>query len=305
MATENVIRHPRTVSLVLGSGGARGLAHIGVIKWLNKNGFEIKSISGSSMGALIGGIYSAGQLDVYSTWVRSLEKIDVIRLLDLSFRRHSLFKGERIIATLKELIGDHTIEELPISFTAVATDLHNQKEIWIRHGPLFDAIRASIAIPTIFSPHRYLGKLLFDGSLVNPVPIAPTLNDKTDLTIAVNLNAPGQTEPIITEPPALHFGINKKTYHERIVEFVAGLSAKQGAPKTYDMSFFDVISKSMEIMQGRITRQHLAVYSPDAVISIPVNACASFEFYRADEMIELGWERAERKLAKFSAKNST
>ncbi|MGD8642311.1 MAG: patatin-like phospholipase family protein, partial [Gammaproteobacteria bacterium] len=216
----------QAVSLVLGSGGARGLAHIGVITWLEKHGFEIQSISGCSMGALIGGIYAAGQLDAYSTWVRALEKMDVIRLLDISFRRHSLFKGERIIDTLKELIGDHTIDELPISYTAVATDLHNQKEIWIRHGPLFDAIRASIAIPTIFSPHHYMGKLLFDGSLVNPVPIAPTLNDKTDITIAVNLNGAAQTEPMITEIPPEQPSDKKKKYHQRIVEFVAGMGSK-------------------------------------------------------------------------------
>lgn len=288
-----------SVSLVLGSGGARGLAHIGVIEWLEQHGFEIKSIAGSSMGALIGGIYSAGQLDVYSTWVRALEKIDVIHLLDLSFRRHSLFKGERIIETLKELIGDHTIEELPISYTAVATDLHNQKEIWIRHGPLFDAIRASIAIPTIFSPHRYMGKLLFDGSLVNPVPIAPTLNDKTDLTIAVDLNGAAQKEPVTTQLPPAASDNQSKKYHQRIAQFIAGLSSKSDTVDRYDMSFFDIISKSMEIMQGRITRQHLAVYHPDATISIPINACTSFEFYRADELIELGWEKAEAGLAGF------
>lgn len=243
-------------------------------------------------------------MDVYSTWVRALEKMDVVRLLDLSFRRHSLFKGERIIETLKELIGDHTIEELPISYTAVATDLHNQKEIWLRHGPLFDAIRASIAIPTIFSPHKYMGKLLFDGSLVNPVPIAPTLNDKTDLTIAVNLNGPAQKEPVTTQSPPMESDNQSKKYHQRIVQFIAGLSTKQETVAPYDMSFFDIISKSMEIMQGRITRQHLAVYAPDATISIPINAGTSFEFYRADELIELGWEKAEACLAEFIGKQT-
>ena len=193
MNTEN---HNKTVSLVLGSGGARGLAHIGIIDWLNKNGYDIQSIAGSSIGALIGGMYAAGKLDVYAKWVMALEKMDVIRLLDISFARKSLFKGDRVIDVLREMIGDYEIENLPISFTAVATDLHEQQEVWFNQGSLFDAIRASIAIPTIFTPHNYMGKTFLDGSLVNPIPIAPTLNDKTDFTIAVDLIGKVQTKPV-------------------------------------------------------------------------------------------------------------
>lgn len=125
-----------TVSLVLGSGGARGLAHIGVIGWLTENRFEIRSIAGSSMGALVGGIYAAGKLDAYTRWVTALEWIDILRLLDPSFGPGALFKGERLIEVLKKLIGDHDIEELPISFTAVATDLDNQREVWLNRGSL-------------------------------------------------------------------------------------------------------------------------------------------------------------------------
>jgi NTE family protein len=198
----------KTVSLVLGSGGARGLAHIGVIEVLEEKGFEIHSISGSSMGALIGGIYAAGKLQVYSDWVQSLERLDVIRLLDFSFGGAGLFKGRRIIGTLKEMIGDCNIEDLPIAFTAVATDLEAEKEVWLSRGPLFDAIWASIAFPTIFTPKVYQGRRMIDGGLINPIPIAPTLRDRTDLTIAVNLSgrseegldSPG--EKMEPEPPA-------------------------------------------------------------------------------------------------------
>ncbi|MES9874983.1 MAG: patatin-like phospholipase family protein, partial [Candidatus Sedimenticola sp. 6PFRAG7] len=130
----------KTVSLVLGSGGARGLAHIGIIQWLNENGYRIESISGSSMGALIGGIYAAGELDTYAGWVRALEKIDVLKLVDFSFRRSGLIKGEKVIETLRDLIGDRNIEDLPISFTAVATNIDDQREVWLNQGSLFDAI---------------------------------------------------------------------------------------------------------------------------------------------------------------------
>jgi len=286
----NTTTSNKTVSLVLGSGGARGLVHIGVIEWLVANGFEIRSIAGSSMGALIGGIYATGKLDVYTQWVKALEKIDVLRLLDVSFTRNSLFKGKRIIHVLKEMIGDHNIEELPISYTAVATDLHEQKEIWLNHGPLFDAIRASIAIPTIFSPHEYMGKQLIDGSIVNPVPIAPTLNDKTDITIAVNLNGKPQKK-LIT--PQINQQINSNSKHQRIKQFITGLQPKQGNPTLYDTTLFDIITKSMETMQSKITRLQLAAYSPDVIITVPRNACSFYEFYRAEEMIEIGHNQAE------------
>jgi hypothetical protein len=178
----------RTISLVLGSGGARGYAHIGVIGWLKDHGFAIRSIAGSSMGALIGGIYATGKLDAYAEWVRALDRSDVLQLLDLSFGRSGLFKGERVMRALQDLIGEYDIEDLPISFTAVATDLDTEKEVWLSKGPLFDALRASIAIPTLFTPFQYKGRRLVDGGLVNPLPIAPTLRDMTDLTIAVNLS---------------------------------------------------------------------------------------------------------------------
>jgi len=286
----NATNTKKTVSLVLGSGGARGLIHIGVIEWLLANDFEICSIAGSSMGALVGGIYATGKLDVYTQWVKALEKIDVLRLLDVSFTRNSLFKGERIIRVLKEMIGDHNIEKLPISYTAVATDLHEQKEIWLNHGPLFDAIRASIAIPTFFSPHEYMGKQLIDGSIVNPVPIAPTLNDKTDITIAVNLNGKPQKKSITPKP---NEPTNANNNHQRIKQFITGRQSKQGNPTLYNTTLFDIITKSMETMQSKITRLQFAAFSPDVVITIPRDTCLFYEFYRAEEMIQIGYNQAE------------
>ncbi|RME34686.1 MAG: serine protease, partial [Gammaproteobacteria bacterium] len=188
------------ITLVLGAGGARGLAHIGVIEVLEESGYEIAAVSGTSMGALIGGIYAMGRLETYRDWVCALEQTDVMRLLDLSFDQRGLFKGERIIRVLKEMIGDADIETLPLPFTAVATDLDSQREVWFNRGPLFDAIRASIAIPTIFTPHEYRGMSLVDGGLVNPVPVPPTFNDATDLVVAVSVNGrPARTPPL---PPA-------------------------------------------------------------------------------------------------------
>jgi NTE family protein len=194
-----------TISLVLGSGGARGYAHIGAIEELVAQGLSIRSVAGSSMGALVGGVYAAGQLESYRDWVMALQRFDVLRMLDWTFSGGGLIKGDRIIDKLREVIGDIRIEDLPISYTAVAVDLLAQREVWFSRGSLFDAIRASIAIPTVLRPHRYEGRLLVDGGLLNPVPITPTLRDLTDCTIAVDVNAPAEAldgGQVVTLAPA-------------------------------------------------------------------------------------------------------
>jgi NTE family protein len=291
----------RTVSLVLGSGGARGLAHIGVIDWLEAEGFRIVSIAGSSMGALVGGIYAAGKLDLYRDWVLELERIDVLRLLDFSFGRNGLIKGDRVIGVLRELVGDCAIEDLPVSFTAVATDLDAQKEVWLNRGPLFDAIRASIAIPTVFTPVAWHGHTLVDGALVNPVPIAPTLRDKSELTIAVNVSAKEEPSLDRAERRGERTGHSAER-HDRIAEFLETLQqmvsgeTRDGDDEERGMHLFDVVARSMDTMQSTIARFQLAAYSPDAIVQVPANASAFFEFWRARELIDLGRERAEQAL---------
>lgn len=282
----------KRIALVLGAGGARGLAHIGVIQWLTENGYAIGSIAGSSMGALVGGIYATGKLEVYASWVAALERIDVVRLLDPSFGRAGLFKGERIITVLRELIGDRLIDDLPMSFTAVATDLATGKEVWLREGKLFDAIRASISIPLIFTPFDYGGRRLLDGGIVNPIPIAPTLNDTTDLTIAVNLS--GREEAGVP-PPATPRTSKAFAYRQRIASFIESLGLAR-TPDAPSVGFAEIILASMETMQNTIARLKLAAYSPDVTIDIPRNACLFHEFWRAEELIALGREKTARAL---------
>ena len=283
---------PITVSLVLGSGGARGLAHIGVIQWLTANGYVIRSIAGSSMGALVGGIYATGKLEGYADWVSALERIDVVRLLDPSFGRAGLFKGERIISVLRELIGDCLIDDLPMSFTAVATDLATGKEVWLREGKLFDAIRASISIPLIFTPFDYGGRRLLDGGIVNPIPIAPTLNDATELTIAVNLS--GREEASAPSPATPRTSV-AFAYRQRIASFIESLGLAR-TPDAPSVGLAEIILASMETMQNTIARLKLAAYSPDVTIDIPRNACQFHEFWRAEELIALGREKSARAL---------
>ncbi len=299
---------PTTVSVVLGGGGARGLAHIGVIHWLVDNGYRIESIAGSSMGALIGGIYAAGKLHVYEKWVLALERLQVLRLLDPAFGREGLFKGERVIGVLRELVGERAIESLPIAFTAVATDLETGEEVWLREGKLFDAIRASIATPLVFTPFALGGRLLLDGALVNPLPIAPTLEDDTALTVAVDLSGP-PTAPKSTPPsqaPAAASEANagsngsSNSYRQRIRGFVENL-LQTATPGAAPRGMIDIAFVSMQAMQDTISRLKLAEYSPDIVIEVPRSACGFFEFWRAEELIALGRERAAQAFARRAA----
>jgi NTE family protein len=286
----------KTVSLVLGSGGARGLAHIGVIHWLEEHGYQIQSVAGCSMGALVGGIYATGKLHEYEQWVRAITKFDILILLDVSFTKGGLVKGDRIINTLKKLIGECLIEDLAIRFTAVAVDIAREKEVWLDKGPLFDAIRASISIPLLFTPFEYNGLKLVDGGVLNPVPIAPTFNDRTDLTIAVNLGGP--PENLLPKKAAKAPDAATPTpLQEKITQFVAKLNPSAPNHEDNDWGVNYIANQSFDAMQSAIARHKLAVYPPDIVIEIPRNACQTLEFDRADEMIALGYSKAQASLA--------
>jgi NTE family protein len=221
--------------------------------------------------------------------------MDVLRLLDLSFSGSAIFKGDRLINTLKKLIGDRNIEDLPISFTAVATDLDESKEVWLSSGPLFDAIRASIAFPTIFSAISYKGKTLVDGGLLNPIPIAPTLRDMTDMTIAVSLNGNPKIIPETIASESVPAEKRQK-YHQKVLDFIESLQRKSNGHKDVDEGFFDIISKSLDAMQSTIAGFKLASYTPDLIIEIPKNVSTIYEFERAKELIEIGRCEAEMAL---------
>jgi NTE family protein len=287
----------KRVSLVLGSGGARGLAHIGIIQRLEEQGYRIESVSGASMGALVGGIYAAGELASYRDWVCALNRTDVLRFLDFAFSTGGLLKGDRIMDTLKDMVGEHAIENLPIAYTAVATDIDRQREVWISTGPLFDAIRASIAVPSVFTPHRYLGLTLVDGGLLNPVPIAPTFRDRTDLTIAVNLNSdvrpPEQPRPRARWQEGTPAADDLVSRIRQFLDTVGDSLSQTGGA---DLGVFDLVTRSFETMQNAIAAVKLAAYAPDVVIQVPRDACGAHEFHRARELIELGYRLADASL---------
>jgi NTE family protein len=285
--------HKPTVALALGAGGAKGLAHIGAIEEIVAQGFEVTAIAGTSMGALIGGVYAMGKLDVYRDWVCTLAKFDVFKLLDWTFSGGGLIKGERIIGTLRELIGDVCIEELPLAFTAVATDLDREREVWLTRGPLFDAIRASIAIPTVFRPHHLDGRRLVDGSLLNPVPVTPLIRNPADYLFAVSMDGPAQTPVAVTDE---NDQTEEAGIRHRVGEFFGRmLPHSEGKPR--EPGALDLLNQSMDLMQANLSRLRLAAYEPDLLIQLPRNMSTAYEFYRARELIERGREQTREALA--------
>ena len=312
MATEAVANGARgargkRVALVLGAGGARGLAHIGVIEVLLERGYEITAIAGSSMGALIGGIHAAGKLDAYRDWVEKLERNDVLRLLDVTFGASGFIRGERVIGTLREMVGEHSIESLPVPFVAVATDLATQREVWFQRGPLFDAIRASIAIPMVFTPHEVNGRELVDGGLLSPLPVAATRAFDCDFVVAVDLNATSSRAPALV-PVTLRESemfnddapLAPANWRERMTSWFAappGTQKASPAPASGGIAaVLDLMSRSLGTMHSQITRMQLAQDPPDLLIRLPRDAATFYEFWRASELRSRGREITEQAL---------
>lgn len=303
---------PLPISLVLGSGGARGLAHIGVIRALEEDGrFAIRSVTGASIGAVIGGLYAAGKLDVYADWVSGLTQADVWRLLDFSFTRRGLIEGHALMKKLQELVADVRVEDLPIPFTAVAADIERRREVWLRQGLLFEAMRASMAIPGLFTPAQYEGRWLVDGGLLSPLPLAPAKGFRSEQTVAVSLNGVArrvETEVDSNAEAEVKAGKSRVSISNRPTAPTAS-SAPSGVLQWLDHlrtrlkpepgeapdpghapdNAFEVMAKSLDAMQDRIARFQVAAYPPDLLVEIPVDACGVLDFHRAKDMIALGY----------------
>ena len=280
----------KTISLVLGSGGARGLAHVGVIRWLEEHGHEIRSVSGCSIGSLIGGAYATGKLNAIVDWMESFTKKEIYSMLDLSFTWDSLVKGDKIMAAIQNKIGTDLIEDLPIRFTAVAADIAAEKEHWFQSGPIDQAIRASVSLPLFFTPHTVDGVQLIDGGILNPTPIEPTLRDDTDLTIAVDLGGPMMKE-LIPEPEKA-----KSPWQQKMDDFLESMKFSESKPKDqWDM--FYIADQSFNTMQNAIARGRMADNPPDHLIAVPRNKCGTLEFDRSAEMIEYGYRLTAEQLS--------
>jgi len=286
----------KRVSLVLGSGGARGYAHIGVIEELEARGYEIACISGSSMGALIGGLYACGKLQEYKDWVLELDALDVASLLDFSWNSKGVVRGKKLMSKLDEIIGEVFIEELPIDYTAVATELRRNREVWFQEGRLLDAIRASISIPTFFTPVEYDGMLLVDGGVLNPLPVAPTMSTHSDITIAVSLFGEDKP-PVINMPKSIE---QRESKLQTIADEMIKRARKWFEDDENDENefhLFDIFDMTLESMQKTLIGYRLGGYPPDIIIDIPQGVCSTLDFHRAYEVIETGRVLTQRVLS--------
>ena len=308
------------VALCLGSGGARGYAHIGVINELRDRGHEIVGISGSSMGALVGGLEAAGKLDEYAAWATSLTQRAVLRLLDPSLTSAGVLRADKILDAVREILGEAVIEKLPMPFTAIATDLVAGKSVWLQRGPVDEAIRASIAIPGVIKPHVLDGRLLADGGILDPLPMAPLAAVNADLIIAVSLGGddphragpgsehePSPTNEILNRMWRSTTALLDTTTARALLDTPTAKSVlsrfandgvetddhddntESSVPK---LGGFEVLNRAIDIAQSALMRHTLAAHPPDLLIEVPRTTARSLEFHRAEEVIEIGQELA-------------
>ena len=297
----------KRVALVLGSGGARGYAHIGAIDVLTERGYEIVAVAGSSMGALVGGLHAAGKLHDYTEWVTSLNQRDVLRLLDVSLNGPGVLRLERVLARMTEYLDGVLIEDLPIPYTAVASDLGARREVWFTSGPLETAIRASIAIPAMITPIMVNGRLLVDGGVLNPVPMEPVMGVDADFTLAINLSgekthhvgSSPTRESAAQRPPNEWLDRFRRTAagvweNDFIASILARFSRTDDADRpAYDplppgLGITDVTWMSLDAMGSLITRYRLAALPPDILVNVAADSAKAMDFHRAAELIALG-----------------
>ncbi len=292
----------RRIGLALGSGMARGWAHIGVIRALRRLGLHFDIIAGCSIGSLVGGMYLTEKLDTLEAWALSLNKMKIVRFLDLKVRSGGLIGGQRLLNEIKRHVGNAQIQDLPIPYVAVATDLLTGHEIWVQKGGLAEAMRASFSLPGVFPPVHHDGRWLLDGALVDPVPVSACRALGADMVIAVNLNADiiGKVRRPGTEIPAAA-GFDLIQFIESTKELKSKMSVMDSLTRRifrrdYEgPSLFGVMTASLNIMQDRITRSRLAGDPPDVHIAPRLGHIGLLEFDRAEELIREGEDAVARK----------
>ncbi|MBF1577304.1 patatin-like phospholipase family protein [Hoylesella shahii] len=282
----------KNVALVLSSGGARGLAHIGAIEELERRGYCITSIAGCSMGALIGAMYAAGKLAEVKEWMVQLDKKKILSLVDFSFSLNHLVKGEKVMDALKEIVPDVNIEDLPIPYAAVATDWNSGKEVVFKKGSLYEAVRSSISIPLFFNPVRKGEMLLVDGGLVNGLPLNRVARVKGDLLVGVNVSTHDYKEEKLMSDI-----IDKKTLAKslpaaivkRIMDYQEGLG----------LNYMTLLSRTISIMLEQNTRQQIIISKPDIAVQVQMKRYGGNDYDKAAEISLIGEHKMRKALNEY------
>lgn len=258
------------VALVLSGGGARGFAHIGAIEALQQSGFAISSVAGTSMGALVGGMYAMGEMETFKDWVISIRKWRLLQLVDFAYSREGLFKGEKLFKLIRKVFPETNIENLTIPFCAIATELNSYSVHSFEEGDIYAAIRASMAIPTVFTPAQYGDHAYVDGGVLNNIPIQYVKRNDGDIVVAIDVNA------------YIPFDGNN----------IEGVNENRIPRK----DFYSIINQSVGLMIDRIAHQHLKEYPPDFLVKLSRESCGMFEFFRAKDQIEYGYRSSMAQL---------
>ena len=298
------------IALVLSSGGARGIAQVGVINELLKNGFEITSLSGSSIGSVVGGMYAMGKLNEFSEWVCSLSRLDVFSIMDFTLSTHGVLKVEKLFRIMEENFPDMLIEDLHIPYVAMATDIANNKEVEFTSGSIYKAMRASIALPALIKPVEDSDQILVDGGVLNPIPIRQIHRTKDDILVVVNLYDYDQKDKLDNEEifdvdlvlssrsKSLEGTLDKKKLLDRKQKILHSVQNRSSSGNNY----FSILSKVSSMILQANAFMAIELYKPDMIINIPRNSAGTFDFHKSEELIKIGELASRKSIKKFNKK---
>lgn len=287
----NEITKKKDVALALSSGGARGLAHIGAIEELEAQGYRISSIAGCSMGALIGGVYAAGKLKEFREWMKTIDRKRMLELTDFSFSINHIVKGTRIIEAIMEFVPDMDIEELPIPYCAVATDWKAGREVVFRKGSLFEAIRASISLPTFYEPVRRNGMILIDGGVINPIPLNRVKRQSGDILVGVDVS--GHDYKAQSE---LHDELQERRKSRRSL---AAQVIDKLIPDNLDFNYYTMLSRTSSLMIRQNSILMAKLMKPDMLVDIQMNRYGSFDYDKSEKLVAIGRLKTSLAISKY------
>ena len=286
----------KNVALALSSGGARGLAHIGAIEELEAQGYHISSIAGCSMGALIGGVYAAGKLNEFREWMKTIDRKKMLGLIDFSLSFNHIVKGTRIIEAIMEFVPDVKIEDLPIPYCAVATDLKAGREVMFRKGSLFKAIRASISLPSFYEPVMLNDMILIDGGIINPLPLNRVKRQTGDILVGVDVSG--------HDYKAQWDELHRLTEMQKSVKSLKTKILDMLIPDNIEFNYYTVLSRASSLMIRQNSILMAQLTKPDVLIDIQMNRYGTFDFDKSEKLIAIGKQKATAAISKYENENN-
>ena len=282
----------KDVALVLSSGGARGLAHIGAIEVLEEQGYRVTSLAGCSMGALIGGVYAAGKLNEFREWMKGIDRKKMLELTDFSLSLNHFVKGDRIIEAIMEFVPDVAIEDLPIPYCAVATDWVSGREVIFRTGSLFEAIRASISLPSFYKPVERNGMILIDGGVVNPIPLNRVVRHKGDLLVGVDVSGHDYKTQ-----EAMKHKLSERRKHDKSI---AAMILNKLVPENIDFNYYTMLSRTSSLMIRQNSKLMAQLMNPDILVDIQISRYGGFDYDKSEKLIAIGRQKTMKAFEKYN-----